>query len=312
MPVNDTSDANDTSATSNVRKELRVVALGGGHGLAASLRAARTYTSSIVGIVSVADDGGSSGKLRADLGLPAPGDLRRCLSALATDNSLLARSLEYRFNRGTLDGHPIGNLLLAGLAEASGDFQAAVTEVARLVGALGEIYPATTGPVTLQADSDDGCLTGQVTIERAAGIRNLRFLPADPPAPRPAIQAILDADQVVIGPGSLFTSVLAAAVVPDIRAALRHSRAQRVFVANVANERGEARGFELPEHLRTLAAHGVTIDAVIAPTGTHRLDEVRIPVKIGEIAAEDGWGHDPAELGRILADLATGLPPMSE
>ncbi|MEZ5230988.1 MAG: uridine diphosphate-N-acetylglucosamine-binding protein YvcK, partial [Acidimicrobiales bacterium] len=209
------SNADPTSASSaelsDAARGPRVVALGGGHGLAASLRAARSYAGAIAGVVSVADDGGSSGKIRRDLGLPAPGDVRRCLSALAGNDSLLARSLEHRFDAGDLEGHPIGNLLIAGLANATGDFEAAIAEVARLVGAHGHLYPATLGSVTLLADSDSGPLRGQVTIERATNIRNLRFEPPDPRAPEAAVRAILDADQVIIGPGSLFTSVLAVA-----------------------------------------------------------------------------------------------------
>lgn len=283
----------------------RVVALGGGHGLAASLRAGRFYAGTLAGIVSVADDGGSSGKIRRDLGLPAPGDLRRCLSALAGDDSLLARSLEHRFDRGDLEGHPIGNLLIAGLANATGDFEAAIAEVARLVGAHGTIHPATVGSVTLLADSDDGPIRGQVTIERARNIRNLRFEPPDPRAPAAAVAAIAGADQVVIGPGSLYTSVLAVAVVPDLRAAIADTRAQRVFVANVANDKGAAQGFELPEHVAALADHGIDIDVVVAPQGTGRVDEVQAVVKTADVAAVDGWGHDPAKLSTVLRSLLT-------
>lgn len=280
-----------------------VVALGGGHGLAASLSAARFYAREIVGIVSVADDGGSSGRLRRELGVPAPGDLRRCLSALAGDNSLLARSLEHRFDRGSLEGHPIGNLLIAGLTSACGDFETAVREVARLVGAEGEIYPATREAVTLLADSDQGKLCGQVSIERGSNIRNVRFDPANPTSPEAAVQAILDADQVVIGPGSLYTSVLAAAVVPAIRVALLHTRAQRVFVANIANDRGQVMGFDLPEHIETLRQHGIVMDAVVAAPGTFRVDEVDARVVVADVADVDNYQHDPKKLGEILAAL---------
>ncbi len=283
----------------------RVVALGGGHGLATSLRAARYYAGELTGIVSVADDGGSSGRLRQELGVPAPGDLRRCLSALAADDSLLARSLEHRFDRGSLQGHPIGNLLIAGLTSACGDFEIAVREVARLVGAQGEIYPATREAVTLLADSDQGRLCGQVTIERGSNIRNVRFDPPDPSAPEGAVQAILDADQIIIGPGSLYTSVLAAVVVPAIRVALLHTRAQRVFVANIANDRGQALGFDLPEHVEALRRHGIVMDAVIAPPGTFRVTEVDAEVTLADVADIDNYQHDPQKLGTVLAGLLT-------
>lgn len=311
----------------------RVVALGGGHGLAASLQAAQSYASNIVGIVSVADDGGSSGRLRRELGLPAPGDLRRCLSALASDDSLIARSLEHRFEVGSLEGHPLGNLLLAGLAEAGGDFQQAITEVARLVGAVGTIYPATHGPVTLLATTPSGPIRGQVTIEASDDIRDLRFDPPDPQAPSEAVAAILAADQVIIGPGSLFTSVLACALVPNVLDALRDTTAQRVFVANVANDRAEARGFDLVAHIETLGSYGVPVDVILADAGgqaatgeaaagqadagqarVRRGADAPADVVVGEtrlrrvsMAAADGWGHRPDLLGRALGELYAEL-----
>jgi uncharacterized cofD-like protein len=233
---------------------------------------------------------------------------------LASEESLLARSLEHRFDVGTLQGHPIGNILLTGLALVAEDLQAGIDEIGRLVGATGRIFPATDVPVTLIADSDTGTLAGQVTIERATGIRNLRFDPADPPVSAAAVEAVRNADQVLIGPGSLFTSVLATAVVPAIREALAETSAKRVFIANVANEKGDARGFGLAEHIETAAQHGVAIDAVVAPasaaTGEGPTDLVlrgsqhsHCPVIIADLSAEDRWSHDPVKLGRVLAEL---------
>ena len=276
----------------------RIVALGGGHGLAAALRAARLVSDDVVGIVSVADDGGSSGRLRAELGVPALGDIRRCLSAVAAEDSLLARSLEHRFDQGALYGHPIGNLLLAGLTVASGDLEAAVAEVARLVGAEGRILPATSSPVTLVADSDNGTLLGQVTIEDATQIRNLRFNPSRPPASVAAVEAISTADLVVIGPGSLFTSVLACAVVPGLTEAIAATSARRVFVSNIATDRAEARDFDLAAHVGALLDHGVEVDVVLAPLGSGAVDGAArgIPVVEAALAADDGWHHDPKRL----------------
>ena len=268
--------------------------------MAASLRAARSYAGTLTAIVSVGDDGGSSGRLRADFGVAPPGDVRRCISALATNDSLLTSTLEFRFAEGPLTGHPIGNLLLAGLTVASGDFQQAIDELCRLVGVRGSVFPATTVPVHLLADSDEGTITGQVTIERAAGIRNLRFDPAEPPVVDRAVEAIGQADQVIIGPGSLFTSVLASAVVPGLLRAIQKSQGQRVFVANVANEKAMARGFGLAEHLEAMLDHGVAIDVVVA-------DEVQPAVTLdgpalyrADVAAADGWSHDPTKLGAVL------------
>lgn len=273
--------------------------------MATTLRAARRYAGAVTGIVSVGDDGGSSGRLRSDLGVAPPGDVRRCLSALATEDSLLARSLEHRFDEGTLQGHPVGNLLLTGLAMVAGNLQDAIDEVGHLVGAAGRIFPATEVPVTLIADSDRGTLAGQVTIERATGITNLRFDPARPPVSAAAIDAVRAADQVLIGPGSLFTSVLATAVVPGIRSALETTSAQRVFIANIATDIGDARGFGLAEHLDALADHHVKIDVVIAPPGAANGPEIAARVIEADVAATDGWSHDPDRLGAVLEAALT-------
>lgn len=283
-----------------------MVALGGGHGLAATLRAASTYASSLTGVVSVGDDGGSSGRLRTEFGVAPPGDVRRCISALVTEPTLLSRALEYRFTDGELGGHPIGNLLLAGLAMVSGDFEDAIDELCRLVGVNDRIVPAATVPVRLLADSDEGRIMGEVTIERASGIRNLRFDPPEPPVSGRAVEAVLGADQVIIGPGSLYTSVLASAVVPGILAALDKNQGQHVYVANVANEKGMARGFGLAAHLDALAEHGITVDVVVAPASApaEAVDGVR--VIRADVAAGDGWGHDPDLLGSVLFDVLGG------
>lgn len=278
-----------------------VVALGGGHGLAASLQAARSYASTLTGVVSVGDDGGSSGRLRTEFGIAPPGDVRRCISALVVEPTLLSQALEYRFTDGELKDHPIGNLLLTGLAMVAGDFEEAVDELCRLVGVADTIVPAASIPLRLLADSDRGRIEGEVTIEKATGIRNLRFEPAEPPVPSRAVEAVVEADQVIVGPGSLFTSVLASAVVPGILDAVDKSEAQRVYVANVANDKAEARGFGLAAHLEALAQHGVTVDVVVAPTTLPDEPIEGVEVVWADVAADDGWGHDPAKLGPVLA-----------
>ncbi|MEM8924384.1 MAG: uridine diphosphate-N-acetylglucosamine-binding protein YvcK [Actinomycetota bacterium] len=278
-----------------------VVALGGGHGLAASLQAARSYASTLTGVVSVGDDGGSSGRLRTEFGITPPGDVRRCISALVVEPTLLSQALEYRFTDGELKDHPIGNLLLTGLAMVAGDFEEAVDELCRLVGVADTIVPAASIPLRLLADSDRGRIEGEVTIEKATGIRNLRFEPAEPPVPSRAVEAVVEADQVIVGPGSLFTSVLASAVVPGILDAVDKSEAQRVYVANVANDKAEARGFGLAAHLEALAQHGVTVDVVVAPTTLPDEPIEGVEVVWADVAADDGWGHDPAKLGPVLA-----------
>ena len=280
----------------------RVVALGGGHGLASALQAIRTYAFDVDGIVSVADDGGSSGRLRRELGLPAPGDIRRCLTALSGSRSMLARSLEHRFETGPLEGHAVGNLIIAGLADASGDFAAAITEMERLVDAQGRLHPATTVEVTLMAETDEGTITGQVTIERASGIHNLRLTDPTVAANPKAVEAIASADQIVLGPGSLFTSVLATAVVPGIREALDAARGLRIYVSNVANDRAEARGFGLAEHMAALRDHHVQPDVVIVDVGQRPPDG---PFKVitAPLCGADGWSHDPLALAAVLSTL---------
>src|SRR5436190_21832375 len=181
----------------------RVVALGGGHGLAATLQAARRYAGDIHAIVSVADDGGSSGRLRAAFGIPPPGDLRRCLVALADRDSPWTVAFEHRFQTGEFEGHAFGNIVIAGLAEAHGDFQLAVDTVAAALGAAGRVIPATREPVILKAeirspDGDGGrSIEGQVAVQESSGISSVSIVPADAAPPDAALEALAGADQVV-------------------------------------------------------------------------------------------------------------------
>ncbi|MDP1794626.1 MAG: YvcK family protein [Acidimicrobiales bacterium] len=283
-----------------------VVGLGGGHGLDTTLRAVRAYAGEITGIVSVADDGGSSGRIRDAYGLPAVGDLRRCLGALADFDSPLAQSLEHRFGPGELDGHPVGNLLLAGLADATGDFAAAVHEVGRLLGACGTVIPATTEPVYLSADLDDGStVRGQVAVDHAQPIIRVRCEPVTAPATPRALEAIARADQLILGPGSLHTSLLAVLAVGGIADAIAASSAPTVFVANLRAVRS-TEGWDLAQHLQSLADHGVTPDVVLVDELSHMaegtlpegLDLVRRP-----LARFDTPAHDPVQLAKALADL---------
>ncbi len=282
-----------------------LVALGGGHGLATTLRAARAFAKSITAVVSVADDGGSSGRLRASLGLPAPGDLRRCLGALADDESLLAQSFEHRFGAGELDGHPVGNLLIAGLADATGSFSVALAETARLLAAVGEVLPATTDAVDLVADIQDGePVRGQVAVDHAQRITRIRCEPAGV-APPGVIAAIAAADQIVLGPGSLHTSVLAVLAVPGIVAAVNASPATTVFVANLRAVRSTS-GWDLGRHVAALADHGVTLDAVLIDEHSH-MAEGALPTGVTVVrrplARFDAPAHDPVQLAKALADL---------
>lgn len=267
----------------------RVVAIGGGHGLAATLRAARTYASEVTAVVSVADDGGSSGRLRAALGIPAPGDLRRCVVALAeSDDGLWARAFEHRFDSGELQGHALGNLVIAGLAATTGSFVAALSEVGRMVGATGRVLPATELPVVLKADSYDGEVEGQLAVSQHGRIRRVALVPPDAPATRESVEAVKAADQIVLGPGSLYTSVLAALVVRDLGAAVAEVREKVVYVANLRPQEPETSGYGLDEHVAALRAHGIDPGAVIPPEG---------------MADASGAAHDPIPLAAALREL---------
>jgi uncharacterized cofD-like protein len=283
-----------------------VVALGGGHGLASTLLAARRYAGHITAVVSVADDGGSSGRLREIAGIPAPGDLRRCLVAMAADGSAWAPAFEYRFPAGSgdLEGHALGNLVIAGLANVTGDFGQALDLVGELLGSIGRVLPATSVPVVLKAEVAGREVVGQVAVsETAGGITGVSIVPPDAPAPPEAVRAIATADQVVIGPGSLYTSVLAATVVPGVRDALEARRDGRVYVCNLRPQPPETAGFGEADHLKAVLDHGVPVDVMIAdgPPAEYRTAGVR--VVRARLARPDETGHDPSGLAAVLSRL---------
>jgi uncharacterized cofD-like protein len=288
----------------------RVVAIGGGHGLAASLRAARLYAGDLTGIVSVADDGGSSGRLRRDLGIVPPGDLRKCLVALSEEDSvrarLLAAAFEHRFESDELAGHPLGNLVIAALAATAGGLQEALDEAARLLGCKGRVIPAATDPVQLKADAEAGEILGQTAVMRTPGIRHVSVVPEDVQAPAQAIEAIAEADQVIIGPGSLYTSVLAALAVPEMTAAVAKCSARRVYVANLRPQRAETAGYDLAAHVSALMDHGVVVDVVLADTSAIALGDTEslgVEVVQLKLAKTNGLAHDPGRLSGALAGL---------
>ena len=292
----------------------RIVCIGGGHGLSAALAAVRQLTDDVTAVVTVADDGGSSGVLREWLGIPAPGDLRMAIAALAGDSSRAAL-LQYRFREGDLAGHPLGNLLIAALADLRDDFVVAVEEVARIGGVQGRVLPATPAPVRLRADIGGREITGQVAIAQGPGpVERLYLDPPDAPATEDAVEAIAASTLTVLGPGSLFTSVLAALIVPGIAAAVQ--RAPRVaLVLNVAQQMGETAGLDAAAHVRSLLEHvpGLRLDAVLVHDGPLRvahpvaLDEaamaqLRAPVVRADLVAT-GARHDPDKLASALKGL---------
>jgi len=314
--------------------------LGGGHGLATTITAVRCYAAGLKAVVSVADDGGSSGRLRRIAGIPAPGDLRRCLVAMAAEGSPWATAFEYRFPAGDLEGHALGNLIIAGLANVTGDFHRALEMASDLVGAVGQVLPATSVPVDLRAEAAGEEVIGQVNVSEAGGIRSVSVVPYDAPVSDEVIEAIEGADQVVIGPGSLYTSVLAVAAVPDIRAALARRRAGRVYVCNLRPQPPETSGLDAAGHLRAVLDHGVDVDVVVlsepaspaaapmsgagtaeerggAPEGSLSSggSEVRwgslcgVASVTADLSRDDGTGHHPGRLAGVLRLLARAGPP---
>jgi uncharacterized cofD-like protein len=290
------------------RSMPRVVAIGGGHGLAATIRAIRQYASTATAIVATADDGGSTGRIRAGFDVPAPGDLRRCFVAMA-DLGRWSEVVEHRFASGDVEGHAVGNLLIAALVEVTGDFLQACDEVARLFGLDPErrrVLPATVEPVMLRAAAAGGVVDGQVAITHATGIERLELVPPDATVPKEAVDAILTADQIVIGPGSLYTSVLAAALPEAIAGALTETTAQRVYVCNLRAELAETREYDVADHVAALAAHGITVDVVVHQEDGLARGALEIPAVAADLARPNGLAHDPDKLAAALAAIGGG------
>jgi uncharacterized cofD-like protein len=289
----------------------KVVILGGGRGLTATIRATRAYAGHVTAVVATADDSGSTGRLRSAIGITALGDLRRCLTALAgAEETPLGRAFEHRFAKTDLEGHALGNLLLAGLTAVTGDLLDAIGDASRLLGVderTAQALPATAELVDLCATTvSGGRVFGQYAISKTAGIAHVALQPPDVRAPDTAVKAILGADQVVLGPGSLYTSVLAAALVPAIHAALAETSAQRVYVCNLEPEDAETLGYDAAAHIAALLSHGVRPDVALLD-GNAAVQPGKTPVKVvtAALAAPDGITHD----GEKLAVALTGLLP---
>jgi uncharacterized cofD-like protein len=237
----------------------KIVAIGGGTGLSTLLRGLKEHTANITAIVSVADDGGSSGRLREQLGLPAVGDIRNCLVALADAEPVMGDLLQYRFpaEDGSLAGHPVGNLLLAAMFELDGgDFEESVRRMNRVLAVRGRVVPVSSTPTILHATLYDGTeVHGQSTVAKTRWIERVWVSPDDVAPSTDALRAIAEADVIVIGPGSLFTSILPGLLIPEVREAVLASPALRVYVCNVATQQGETEGFDLADHLEALERH---------------------------------------------------------
>ena len=297
----------------------RIVAIGGGTGLSTLLRGLKQHTSNLTAIVTVADDGGSSGALRDELGIPPVGDIRNCIAALADAEPLMSELLGYRFpgfgraesglvetSPGALSGHAVGNLLLAAMtALEGGDFEEGVRRMNRVLAVRGNVVPASATPINLVARTRDGAtVSGQSTIMRTSGIERVWIEPAGVEAAEDAISAIADAEIVVLGPGSLFTSVLPVLLIPAIRRAVADAPGIRVYACNVATQVGETEGFDLADHVEALIAHTQPdiVDLVIA---NDRFDGEDTPWPAD--AVEPRWPPDVEPAPHLATDAVASL-----
>jgi len=282
-------------AKRSLRRGPKIVVIGGGTGLSVLLRGLKKYTSNLTAIVTVADDGGSSGRLRGDLGIPPPGDIRNCLVALADKEPLMEELLQYRFSTGELAGHCLGNLLLAALTGVSGSFDQAVRGLSKVLAVRGRVLPATLSNITLCAELADGTVVqGESNIPRSKGqikrvfIKPQRCLPL-----AEALAAIQAADAVVLGPGSLYTSIIPNLLVKGIPEALSRTSAIKIYVCNVMTQPGETDGYTGSEHLRAIIAHaGKFLDYALLNTG-------QIPARLRARYRQDGASPVLADLEEI-------------
>jgi uncharacterized cofD-like protein len=319
-----------------LNRGAKIVAIGGGTGLSTLLRGLKQYSANITAIVTVADDGGSSGRLRREIGVLPPGDIRNCVAALANEEKLLTELFQYRFQAGDgLVGHSFGNLFLTAMTEITGDLEQAIAASSEVLAVRGRVLPATLSDVCLWAELTDGRLIeGESHITEAKGqIRKIGCTPADPPALPAAIKAIEDADYIIIGPGSLYTSIIPNLLVPEIRDAIAKATVPRIYVCNIMTEPGETEGYSVAEHIRALdrVCHQRLFDAILVqrktpspqslmryaqknshPVFLDREDVTRLGCRIvlANVMDEDtekGYvRHDPHRLARVLLRWYSG------
>jgi uncharacterized cofD-like protein len=298
------------------RNRVRVVCLGGGTGLSTILRGLKKIAS-VTAVVTTTDDGGSSGRLRRDFGMPAPGDVRNCLSALAEDENLVGRLFEHRFTTGELAGHSFGNLFLAGLTDLLGSFDQAVSESARVLAVAGRVVPSTTDMVELVARFSDGhTVRGETALAADGGLcQSVHLDPPDPLAHPRALQAIERAELIVMGPGSLFTSTLPPLLIPGIRETVRMARVPRIYVCNLLQQPGETEGYRASDHVARIYEHvgadlvdGVLVSRNRAEHGTpvpvDRGGLRRLGLRVFGARLATEWQHDPDRLARSLVRLS--------
>lgn len=317
------------------QRGIKVVAIGGGTGLSTLLSGLKSYTENISAIVTVGDDGGSSGRLRRELGILPPGDIRNCLVALADTEPLMQRLFQHRFSDGGLRGHNFGNLFIAALTEITGDFESAVHAASRVLAIRGHVIPSTCGNAQLVAEHPDGTRTvGESKISEAVQpIRRLRLEPADLEPTAEALAALREADLIILGPGSLYTSLLPNLLIPGVVEAIVQSSALKVYVCNVMTQFRETHGFTGADHVRALIAHthpGLiqvcalnagyvpdellakyrSEDAVPVEPDVERIRAMGYQVIVQDFMSTENFvRHDPDKLASELIELKLGTRP---
>lgn len=297
-----------------------VVAIGGGHGLACLLEAVQGYAGTITAVVSVADDGGSSGRLIKDLDIPPPGDIRKCLLALAPEPTIWAEMLGHRFERGDVAGHSLGNLMLAALTEMIGDFSAALRVAEFQLGACGRVIPAALHRLDLVATIDGREVDGQVEIAQRPGhVEALRIEPSDAEATPSALEAIRSADQILLAPGSLYTSLIATLVVPGVTEAIEKSDADLIYILNLVTQNPETLAMDADDHAEALrVVAGLSkVGTMVAHAGVLDVPRGLSAVSVAEPECQ-GWTvitadvadheadwpqHHPIRLGQTLSKM---------
>ena len=307
---------------------VRIVAIGGGHGIANLLRGLKSITYNLTAVVTVADDGGSSGRIRREIGILPPGDIRNCLVALSDDEALIGQLFQYRFANGSsgLEGHSFGNLFISALAEITGSFEQAVAESGQVLAVHGRVLPSTIHDVRLLADvrllhsENEVRVEGESSIPLSPGrIRRVWLEPDNPPAFPLSVQAILNADVIVVGPGSLYTSLLPNLLVPDLAQAVRASRALKIYLCNITTQPGETDNFSCRDHLLALEDHlgknffdiivinnkmeGKLPDQVKWVTIDPKLEQ-EYPVYFSDLQDNmTPWFHNSQKLAQVIKDL---------
>jgi uncharacterized cofD-like protein len=314
-----------------LRRGPKIVAIGGGTGLSSLLRGLKEYTGNLTAIVTVADDGGSSGVLRRELGVLPPGDVRNCIAALADAEPLVTKLFQYRFSDGSgLAGHSFGNLFIVAMSGVVGNFEDAIRQTSRVLAVRGQIIPSTLANVTLCAKTEDmQTIQGESLIGAGVAgsdgnnsrIKEVYLLPHNPPAHPEAVRAILEADLIILGPGSLYTSVLPNVLVEGVRRSILASSAPKVYVCNVATQHGETDGFDVAAHVRAIEEHigKSVINYVLANSNTPAVipkaphsEAVRLDSDVNHgirlvladvISEENRYHHDSAKLAQAVMQI---------